>query len=612
MLTKPAIMLIDDDPQTLKLLLDALARRFGGDYQVVARLSATAALKDLDRVKAEGGQIALIIADLRVPEMPGLELLKRAHEIHPTAQRALLVEWTDRTASPVIFQGCAFGYLENYLHKPWSPAEIYLYPMVNQFLTDWTRAHGPRLELVRVIAEHPSPRAHEIGDLLDRTGIPHGFYTAESKPGQELLQQAGLDGSHLPTLILVDGHALVDPSNAEIFEALGASSAEERTCDVAIVGAGPAGLAVAVYTSSEGLSTLIIEREIVGGQAGTSSLIRNYLGFATGISGAELAQRAYQQAALFGTKYVFAREALSLRARGEDRILTLSDKTEVTARAVVIASGASYRRLGSPGLERFVGAGVFYTAAGGYTDWLKNRDTFVAGGGNSAGQAVVHLSQNARRVTLLVRGDSLEGMSEYLVQEIRRRPNVEVRLRTEVVDGEGEGALERIVLLDHALGTRETVPAEVLFVLIGAEPHTEWLAGTVLRDRQGFILTGRRAQGELALSIGREPTRFETNIPGVFAVGDVRSGSVKRVASAVGEGAAAVAEIHEYLTSSINLDRAPELVAGESDADADTLKGVLSPDYSHAGKSAATGPARGQFDFHFEAPETVRDAAASV
>ena len=225
----------------------------------------------------------------------------------------------------------------------------------------------------------------------------------------------------------------------------------------------------------------------------------------------------------------------------------------------MIASGASYRRLGSPGLERFVGAGVFYTAAGGYTDWLKNRDTFVAGGGNSAGQAVVHLSQNARRVTLLVRGDSLEGMSEYLVQEIRRRPNVEVRLRTEVVDGEGEGALERIVLLDHALGTRETVPAEVLFVLIGAQPHTEWLAGTVLRDRQGFIITGRRARRGAPRHMEREPARFETSMPGVFAVGDVRSGSVKRLASAVGEGAAAVAEIHDYLTSSIVVDRVSDL-----------------------------------------------------
>jgi len=559
MLTRPVIMLVDDEPQALATLLGALAKRFGGDYQVVSHLSATAALKDLDHVKAKDGQAALVIAGLRMPEMPGLEFLKRAHEIHPSAQRALLVEWTDRTASPTILQGCAFGQIDNYLHTPWSPPEIYLYPMVNQFLADWTRAHGPSMELVRVVGENPSPRAYEIRDLLDRTGVPHGFYVAGSGPGQELLQRAGLDGSRLPALILFDGHALVDPSNAEIFDALGADSAQERTCDVAVVGAGPAGLAVAVYTSSEGLSTLVVEREAVGGQAGTSSLIRNFLGFPAGISGAELAQRAYQQAWLFGTKYVFAREVFGLRARGLDRILTLSDGTEITARVVVIASGASYRRLDPPGLERFAGAGVFYTTTGGYTEWLRDKDAFVAGGGNSAGQAVVHLSKNARRVTLLVHGGSLEGMSDYLVQEIRRRPNVEVRMWTEVVDGEGDGALERIVLLDHATGKRETVPGEMLFVLIGAQPHTEWLAGTVLRDREGFIITGRLARNGAAWRNGREPARFETSMPGVFAVGDVRSGSVKRLASAVGEGAAAVAEIHDYLTSSIVVDRVSDL-----------------------------------------------------
>ena len=373
-------MLVDDEPQALATLLGALAKRFGGDYQVVSHLSATAALKDLDRVKAEGGQAALVIAGLRMPEMPGIEFLKRAHEILPNAQRALLVEWTDRTASPTILQGCAFGQIDNYLHTPWSPPEIYLYPMVNQFLADWTRAHGPGMELVRVVGENPSPRAYEIRDLLDRSGVPHGFYVAGSRPGQELLQRAGLDGSRLPALILFDGHALVDPSNAEIFDALGANSAQERTCDVAVVGAGPAGLAVAVYTSSEGLSTLVVEREAVGGQAGTSSLIRNFLGFPAGISGAELAQRAYQQAWLFGTKYVFAREVFGLRARGLDRILTLSDGTEITARVVVIASGASYRRLDPPGLERFAGAGVFYTTTGGYTEWLRDKDAFVAGG----------------------------------------------------------------------------------------------------------------------------------------------------------------------------------------------------------------------------------------
>ena len=567
MLARPMIMLVDDEPEPLTALLDALARRFGGDYQVVSHLSAAAALTDLDRMKAQGEEVALIIADLRMPEMLGTEFLKRAHDMHPSAQRALLVEWADGSAAPAILHGCVFGQIDNYLHTPWAPPEIYLYPMVNQFLADWARARGPSMELVRVVGEHPSPRAYEIRDLLDRSGVPHGFYVADAGPGHELLERSGLDGSRLPVLIMFDGRALVDPSNAEIFDALGADSARERTCDVAVVGAGPAGLAVAVYTSSEGLSTLVIEREAVGGQAGTSSLIRNFLGFATGISGAELAQRAYQQAWLFGTKYVFAREVFGLRAHGMDRILTLSDGTEVTARVVVVASGASYRRLGSPGLERFVGAGVFYTTTGGYTEWLRNKDVFVAGGGNSAGQAVVHLSKNARHVTLLVRGGSLDSMSDYLVQEIRRRPNVAIRLRTEVVDGEGDGALERIVLLDRALGKKETVPAELLFVLIGALPHTEWLDGTVLRDQQGFILTGNRARRGAAWRIDREPTRYETSVPGVFAVGDVRAGSVKRVASAVGEGAASVAEIHEYLASSMADHRSSDLSSTPQESD---------------------------------------------
>jgi thioredoxin reductase (NADPH) len=352
---------------------------------------------------------------------------------------------------------------------------------------------------------------------------------------------------------MLDGHAIVDPSNAEIFESLGASSAEERVCDVAIVGAGPAGLAAAVYTASEGRKTIVVEREAVGGQAGTSSLIRNYLGFPNGISGAELAQRAYQQAWLFGAKYVFAREASGLRADGIHRILVLSDGTEITTRAVVVASGASYRHLDAPSIERYVGAGVYYTTSGGYTEWLKDKEVFVAGGGNSAGQAVLHVSKNARRVTLLVRGDSLErGMSDYLVQEIRRRPNVEVRLRTEVVAGEGDVALKKIVVADRTRGSQETIAADLLFVLIGAQPHTDWLAGTVQRDRNGFILTGRDVEQNGVIRVSnREPLRFETSMPGVFAVGDVRSGSVKRVASSVGEGAAAVQDVHERLVSPV-------------------------------------------------------------
>lgn len=555
MLTRPVILVVDSEPQAVTVLLDALVRRFGGDYQVVSHLSGTAAIEDLNRTKNEGGQVALVIAKLRLADMPGINVLGHAHEVHPAAQRALLVNWGDRSAAPTILQGCAFGQLDNYLHTPWSPPEVYLYPVVGEFLAEWTRRHGPRMELVRLVGEHPSARAHEIRELLERSGVPHGFYTAQSEQGRSLLKRSGLDDSRLPVVILLDGHAIVDPSNAEIFEALGASSVEERNCDVAIVGAGPAGLAAAVYSASEGLGTLVVEREAMGGQAGTSSLIRNYLGFPNGISGAELAQRAYQQAWLFGAKYVFAREVSGLRTRGSDRILSLSDGTEITARAVVVASGASYRHLDAPGIERYVGAGVYYTTSGGYTEWLKDKEVFVVGGGNSAGQAAVHVSKNARHVTLVVRSNSLKKhMSDYLVQEILRLPNVDVRLSTAVVDGEGEAALKRIVLLDRVRSVRETLPADLLFVLIGAQPHTDWLAEAVQRDSHGFILTGRETERASAVHThGREPMRFETSVPGVFAVGDVRSGSVKRVASAVGEGAAAIQEVHEYLAAPVAL-----------------------------------------------------------
>jgi thioredoxin reductase (NADPH) len=559
MLTRPVITVVDDEPQALAALLDALARRFGGDYRIVSHLCARAALEDLERIRADGEQVALVIADQWMPEMTGIELLGRAHEIHEAAQRALLVEWGDQSAAPTIIQGCAFGQIENYLHKPWSPPEVHLYPAVSDFLAAWTRAHGPRMELVRLIGDYPSSRVYEIREFLERNGIPHGFYVAESEEGKRLLRQAGLDGSRLPALILLDGHVLVAPSNVDISDALGASNLEEHTGDLAIVGAGPAGLAAAVYAASEGLSTILVEREAIGGQAGTSSLIRNYLGFPAGISGGELTQRAYEQAWLFGAKFVFARGVSHLRASGLNRILTLSDGTEITVRTVLVASGAAYRRLDIPQLERFKGMGVFYTALSfdtpGDAQLMKDKTVLVVGAGNSAGQAVVHLSKNAHRVILLVRGDSLErSMSDYLVRDISRRPNVEIRLQTEVADGDGDTALQRVVLLDHARGTRETVSAEALFVLIGAQPHTEWLGGTLQRDQKGFITTGRDLdRAGVGWSLEREPLMLETSMPGVFAVGDARQGSVKRVASAVGEGAIAVRYIHEYLAAPVDL-----------------------------------------------------------
>ncbi|HTP41230.1 MAG TPA: FAD-dependent oxidoreductase [Nitrospiria bacterium] len=552
---KPVIMIVDDEPAQLTTMHGDLDRRYGGDYRVVAHAAPRTALEELEAVRAGGVQVALLIADQWMPVMNGVEFLQAAHALHPSAQRALLVNWGDKRAMPAILQSCAFNQIENYLLKPYYPPEVHLYPLIGEFLSEWTREHGPRMELVRVIQSDPSLRGYEVIEFLERYGVPHGVYPADSAEGRRLLRQTGLDGSRLPVIVMRHGRVLVEPSNAELMDELGISTLdEERTCDLAIVGAGPAGLAAAVYGASEGLRTLVIEREAVGGQAGSSSLLRNYLGFPRGISGAELAQRAYQQAWLFGAKYALGREVCGLRAAGPDRIIALSDGSVITARAVLIATGAAYRRLGVPNLERFTGAGVFY-AAGGEVALMQDRDVIVAGGGNSAGQAVVHLAKHARRVVQVVRGESLiDTMSDYLIRQIRRLPNVEVRFQTEVVDGEGAHRLERVAVKDHATGRVETLEVQALFVLIGVVPHTDWLTGAVERDEQGFIITGADLKSPaLFQGLKRPPMRLETSLPGVFAAGDVRLGSVKRVASAAGEGAIAVKLLDDYFVAPVSL-----------------------------------------------------------
>src|SRR5215471_9539818 len=381
---KPVILVVDDDLASLASLTEALTRRYGADYRIAFHATVRGAREDLERMRDAGESVALIIADQWMQEMQGVELLGRVHKIHPSAQRALLVDWGDRAAAPAILEGCAFGQLENYLRKPWFPPEVHLYPAIGEFLADWTRRHGPRMELVRVIGEELARRTHEVRSFLERSGIPHGYIEAGTDAGKAALETVALDASKLPVVILLDGRTLVDPSNTEISDALGATNLDprERDCDLAIVGAGPAGLAAAVYGASEGLRTIVVEREAVGGQAGASSLIRNYLGFPRGISGGELAQRAYEQAWLFGTKFVFAREGLRLRADGTSRILTISDGIEIKARVVIIATGAAYRRLDVDGAERFVGAGIFY-ATPSEVGLLKEQEVFVAGGGNA-------------------------------------------------------------------------------------------------------------------------------------------------------------------------------------------------------------------------------------
>ncbi|HTJ24987.1 MAG TPA: FAD-dependent oxidoreductase [Candidatus Limnocylindria bacterium] len=546
-------MAVDDEPAALAAMLDALTRRFGGDYRIVPHLSAPTALDAVSKIREEGEEIALVIADQWMPEMTGTEFLGRVRSIEPTAKRALLVAWGDHAASPTILRGCALGQLDNYLYKPWTPAEVHLYPLVGEFLAEWTRINRPGMELIHIIGDEHSARSNEIRELLNRNGVPYGFHHTTSPMAIRLSEQHGVELTKLPVIFLLDESVLVDPTDAEIMDAIG-ENPPELSCDVAVVGGGPAGLTSAVYAGSEGLRTLVVERHVIGGQAGASSLIRNYLGFPRGISGAELTQRAYQQAWLFGAKFVFAREVTRFRNNGGKKILTLSDGREITATAVIVATGAKYRRLEVPEIDRFVGRSVFYTTFA-ETRLVRDLDVAVAGGGNSAGQAAIHLAVYARRVILVVRGDSLErGMSDYLVQQIRRAPNIEVRLGSEVVGIEGDELMERLTIRERANDAVETIPVKLLFVLIGAMPHTNWLGNAVQCDSKGFIVTGHDV--DLGTwTVDRMPMSFETSVPGIFAAGDVRLGSMKRVASAVGEGAGAVQNVHQYMEAQLEEQR---------------------------------------------------------
>jgi len=561
-LERPTILIVDDEPTALASMLDALTRRFGGDYRVEPHLSAHSALDAVSRLKADDEEIALVIADQWMPEMNGNAFLGQVRSIEPTAKRALLVSWGDHEASPVILQACALGQLDNYLYKPWAPAEVHLYPYVSEFLAEWTRLHRPGMELIHIVGDELSMRANEIRELLDRNGIPYGFHPTGTPLAQQLVDKHDAGQHELPLVFLLDGSILANPSDAEIMDGVG-ESPDELHCDVAVVGGGPGGLTAAVYAGSEGLGTLVIERHVIGGQAGASSLIRNYLGFPRGISGAELTQRAYQQAWLFGAKFVFSREVTGLRLDGESKVLSLSDGREIGATSVIVATGAKYRRLEVPELERFVGSSIFYTTFG-ETRLVRGLDVAVVGGGNSAAQAVVHLARFARNVTLIVRRNSLgRTMSDYLVQQIRSTLNVQVRLEAEVVGGDGGERMETLKIRDRVRNTVETIPARFLFVLIGALPHTDWLQGMVERDAKGFIPTGHRVDPTL-WPLQRQPMNFETSVPGIFAVGDVRLDSMKRVASAVGEGAGAIQNVHQYLGEVRGQREVPARVAGQA------------------------------------------------
>ena len=563
--SRPALVVVDDDRDDLERVTGELIKRYGEDYRIVSEVSAERGLERLRELEAAGEDVALVLADQWMPGASGTEFLARVHHVFPTAKRALLISQGDSTVREPLLQGTALGRIDYYVNKPQRSPDEQFHRVVSEFLDEWTRVHRPGIATVQIVGEQWSARSHELRDLWSRSGVPFEFHAVDSGEGRALLARWGKSPDRLPVLVLFDRQVLVDPSNAEIVDAFAKNipygvniRPGQRTFDLVVVGAGPAGLAAAVYGASEGLDTLVLDKDTFGGQAGTSSLIRNYLGFSRGISGQELATQAYMQAWLFGASFHFGRHTTGLRRSGEGFVVSLSDGTEVAGRAVIIATGASYRRLGVPELEALIGAGVFYGSAVSEAQAVQGQEVYVVGGANSAGQAAMHLSKYASRVTLLVRGRSLStSMSEYLIKEIEAEQNIDVRFDTRVVGGGGEGRLEHLVLENSASGLTETVPASALFALIGAEPHTGWLPQVIERDRRGYVLTGQDLLRDGQWPLGRPPLLMETSMPGVFAVGDVRLGSVKRVASAVGAGAIAIQSVHEYfIKARLGLDNA--------------------------------------------------------
>jgi thioredoxin reductase (NADPH) len=553
-MTQPVVLAVDDDDDVLAALEAALARRYGADYQILAERSPLAALRVLERLRRQEVAVAVILADQWMPHMTGLDLLARSRQLHPSARRLLLIGVWDRSANQPMSQAMTLGRLDGWVLKPWAPAEEHLYLPVTEQLSDWIRATGqPGFVAIQIVGQQWTPRSHEIRDLLDRNAIPYQFHPHDSQAGRQLLREARQDGTRLPVLVLFDGRVLVDPTNAEGAAAIGIATQPEPpgSYDLIVVGAGPAGLSAATYGASEGLRTLMLEPEALGGQAGSSSLIRNYLGFPFGVSGRTLARRASAQAILFGAELVYAR-AVGLRPAGRDRMVALADGSQAVGRMVLVATGAAYRRLDAPGVEELLGAGVFYGAAVSEARAMTGSQVVVVGAGNSAGQAALHLAKYAERVTMLVRGDALgRTMSDYLVKELQASDTITVRLGTQVVAAGGAGRLEQLTLRDARTGATETVPAAALFILIGAQPRTEWLAGTLERDERGFLLTGpdllQGGRPPPGWPPDRLPLPLETSLPGVFAAGDVRHRSIKRVASAVGEGSIAIQLVHDYL-----------------------------------------------------------------
>jgi len=549
-MARPVLLTVDDDPAVSRAVARDLRRHYGEGYRVLRAGSGAEALEALRELKLRGDPVAVLLADHRMPEMTGVEFLERAMDLVPRARRALLTAYADTDAAIAAINDVD---VDAYLLKPWDPPEEKLYPALDAMLRAWEETPDPEVHGVKLVGHRWSAPSFRARDLLARNAVPYRWFHADEPEGQRVLAAAGAGPDDVPVVVTADAQVLRRPTEAELAAVAGLSvEAREEFYDLVVVGGGPAGLGAAVYGASEGLRTVLVEREATGGQAGQSSRIENYLGFPDGVSGGQLADRARRQAVKFGAELLLARDVVSLEAHGPKRVLHLDDGRRIAAHAVVLATGVSYRSLGVDGVDDLTGRGVYYGSAMTEAAECADSDVYIVGGANSAGQAAVFFSRYARSVSLLVRGSSLEAsMSAYLVEQIAGIEAISVRTCTTVVNAQGDGHLEALTLEDARTGERETVPASHLFVFIGGAPRTGWLDGAVVRDGRGFIPTGPALLHEGRRPAGwpleRDPYLLETSLPGVFVAGDVRADSVKRVASAVGEGAMAVTLVHRYL-----------------------------------------------------------------
>ncbi|MGR6964701.1 FAD-dependent oxidoreductase [Geodermatophilus sp. URMC 61] len=547
---RPVLLTVDDDPAVSRAVARDLRRHYGEAYRVLRAGSGAEALEALRELKLRGDPVAVLLADHRMPEMNGIEFLEQAMDLVPRARRALLTAYADTDAAIAAINDVD---VDAYLLKPWDPPEEKLFPTLDAMLTAWHDTPDPEVHGVKLVGHRWSAPSFRARDLLARNAVPYRWFNADEPDGQRILAAAGAGPDDVPVVVTADAQVLRHPGEAELAAVAGlAVDPREKFYDLVVVGGGPAGLGAAVYGASEGLRTVLVEREATGGQAGQSSRIENYLGFPDGVSGGQLADRARRQAVKFGAELLLARDVVALEAHGPKRVVRLDDGRRIAAHAVVLATGVSYRSLGVDGVDDLSGRGVYYGSAMTEAAQCADSDVYVVGGANSAGQAAVFFSRYARSVCLLVRGPSLEAsMSAYLIEQIADIPSISVRTRTSVVRAQGDGHLEAITVEDARTGERETLPSSHLFVFIGGAPRTGWLDGTVVRDERGFIPTGpallREGRRPAGWDLDRDPYLLETSLPGVFVAGDVRADSVKRVASAVGEGAMAVTLVHRYL-----------------------------------------------------------------